>query len=114
MIIFIFLLIVFSVLLFIAAGKKAKAQKGRTLVKVTRFAEETKHKSGIGRAAVGGALFGVGGAVVGAATAKDKDYVTFKAEYSNGAVEFHKVRSGSTAYKIWINNMQMLEKNVSQ
>lgn len=48
------------------------------ITSVERITEETlKQKSGLGRAVVGGALFGPAGAVVGAVTKKDKKQTTF-------------------------------------
>lgn len=68
------------------------------IVKVDVLGEESKAASGVGRAVVGGLLFGGAGAVVGALTAKDKQYTSFKVTYSNGKQEVVKFKKGSFTY----------------
>ena len=72
--------------------------------------EETKHKSGAGRAIAGGLMFGPVGAIAGAASKRDKGYTTFRIEYQDGRVDFEKCETGSLVYNIYIGQMQRLEK----
>lgn len=84
------------------------------IIKVEIWNKETKHKSGLGRAVAGGIVAGGVGAVVGAATKKDKDYVTFKVTYESGDVDFIDAEVGSLVYKAWIGRMKSLEGGNNQ
>ena len=79
------------------------------IIKIEIWNKETKHKSGAGRAIVGGMIAGGAGAIVGAATKKDKELVTFKVTYKNGHVKFVDTIAGDVAYNFWITAMQRLE-----
>ncbi len=79
------------------------------IIKIEIWNKETKHKSGAGRAIVGGMIAGGAGAIVGAATKKDKELVTFKITYKNGHVEFVDTMAGDVSYNFWIKAMQRLE-----
>ena len=51
------------------------------------------------RAVVGGLVAGGLGAVAGAASARDKDMVTFEIEYSSGKVEYMDCQVGDAVYQ---------------
>ena len=61
---------------------------------------------GVGRAIVGGALFGSTGAIVGAATRKQKyaqtQYTMFKVWYPDGHTEIEQVEHGTAKYKKYL------------
>lgn len=66
--------------------------------------DETKTKKSAGRAIVGGALFGPAGAVVGAATAKEKTKVVgqkavFSVKYASGRTGTETVEVGSERFE---------------
>lgn len=69
------------------------------IVKVEIVGEETKENSGVGRALFGGLLFGPAGAIVGATTARDKKYTSFRFTYKNGKTEIVKFKNGSLGYR---------------
>lgn len=73
------------------------------IVKVEIIGEETVAKSGVGRAVVGGLLFGEVGAVVGALTKKDDEFTTFRLTLKEGKTEIVKAKKGSFPYKTFMN-----------
>lgn len=81
------------------------------IIRVEILGEETKAVSGVGRAIVGSILFGGVGAIVGAQTAKDKEYTKFEVTYSNGKSEVVKFKKGSMTYN---NLMSIREKNLKK
>lgn len=84
------------------------------IVKVEIWNKETKHNSGVGRAVAGGIIAGGVGAVVGASTAKDKEFVTFIVTYAGGKVDFIETEVGSVAYRIWMQEKKGLEGGKTQ
>lgn len=80
-----------------------------SIIKVEIWNREMKHASGVGRAVAGGIIAGGVGAVVGAATKKDKSIVTFKLTYENGNIQFFDAKVGSAMFKAMIEAMQRLE-----
>lgn len=92
-----------------ALAKQQKKANEPRIISVTIWHEETKHKSGAGRAIAGGLMFGTAGAVVGAATAKDKEFTTFRVEWDNGKIEYQKCANGSFAYNVYLGIMQQLD-----
>lgn len=91
-------------------GKKEKKLEENTVVRCTIWKTETQHKSGAGRAVVGGLLFGTVGAIAGSASKRDKEYTTFCVEYKNGKVDFPRVETGGIQYYLYIGMMQQLER----
>lgn len=79
------------------------------IIKVEIWNRETKHASGVGRAVAGGIIAGGVGAVVCAATKKDKSIVTFKVTYESGNIQFCDAKVGSAMFKAMIEAMQRLE-----
>ena len=76
--------------------------------------EETKEKSGVGRAVVGGLLFGGAGAIVGAITKKDKQYAVFEVTYSNGKTEEVKCKKGSFLYNTYMGIYRKQEREYGE
>ena len=63
-------------------------------------------KGGLGRAAIGGALFGGAGAIVGANTGKREidrnDYTVFKVWFNDGTDEIQQIPHTSNLYKTYL------------
>lgn len=76
------------------------------IVNIEIVGEETKENSGIARALVGGLLFGSTGAIVGATTARDKKYTSFRVTYKNGKTEILKFKNGFIGYQSLLKLMQ--------
>lgn len=93
-------------------NRKKKEKVTITAIEILETA--TEKKSGVGRAIVGGTMFGAAGAIVGAATAKQKAKTTFQVTYSDGTVNFLEFENGSAMYKIYMEQMrQIKEKELS-
>lgn len=78
-----------------------KQRKRETIKKVIIISNNSEKSTGsaAGRAIVGGALFGLAGLVVGASTAKNKNYITFLVEYEDSHRETYNVEINSPLYK---------------
>ena len=89
--------------------RKQKKEKD-TVIRCTIWNTETQHKSGAGRAVVGGLMFGTVGAIAGSASKRDKEYTTFCVEYKSGRIDFPRVETGGMLYQMYISLMQQLER----
>lgn len=107
--VFFIILVAITVAFIVICVKAAKQKKKMELVKIEEAYEETKRSGGLGRAAVGGALFGGAGAIVGAVTAKESTYKTYKYHYDNGVVLTKRVKVGSLEHKTVLNEIAALE-----
>lgn len=86
-----------------------KKKQRETIKKVIIISNNSEKSAGsaTGRAIVGGALFGLAGLVVGASTAKNKNYITFLVEYEDSHRETYNVEINSPLYKKLIEYIEM-------
>lgn len=80
------------------------------IVNVEIWNEKEVTKNNVGKTIIGGALFGVVGAIVGNSMGKHKNYTTFKVTYENGKIEFLEFKNGSFGYNNLIKFMQDQER----
>lgn len=71
----------------------------KKIEKVELIREDCIEKSGVGRAFVGGLLFGPIGAVVAAQTKKDDKIVVFKVTYDKGNPQIVKTKKDTHVYR---------------
>lgn len=87
--------------------REAELWKLQNIKKTIIVSTTAKKDNAVTRGVVGGLLFGVAGAVVGATTGHEKVYTTFLVIYTDGSRESVEVENGSKLYDLYLQHLEV-------